>query len=181
MGIPKDLLTQIGHALRPLATRVANMVARGVVELADDTKKMQLLQLGVLEGDPVDAAEFFQAYGFSSVPLAGAEAVVLFPNGDRSHPIVIAATDRANRPTGGEPGQVTVHHYKGARVIMTADGNVEVRPGAGGQVYIRDAGGTADALVKKSEFNAHVHATAGTGTPSVPTVLATGTTKLQAE
>jgi phage baseplate assembly protein V len=126
MGIDRDLLGQVGHLLRPLATRVANTVARAVVQLADDSTKLQLLQLGVLADETVDGAEHHQPYGFSSVPLAGAEAVVVFPCGDRSHPLVIAASDRRYRPTGGEPGQVTMHHYSGSVVTMRENGDIEV-------------------------------------------------------
>lgn len=154
-------LNKLRQALRPLATRIANTVARAVVELADDTKKLQLLQVGALAGETIDGAEHHQPYGFSSVPLAGAEAVAVFPNGDRSHPLVIVASDRRYRPTGGQPGQVTMHHYSGAKVTMLANGNIEVQPGPGGEVLIKDAAGAVDRLVKKSEFDGHTHP--GTG------------------
>jgi len=152
----KQLLAQIAHLLRPHATRIANMVARAVVQLADDSKKLQLLQLGVLAGETVDNAEHFQPYGFTSVPLAGAEALVVFPNGDRSHPIVIGTPDRQYRPTGGEAGSVTLYHYKGGSVTMLANGNIQLTPGPGGEVIV-SAGGTTDRLVTVSEFTGHTH------------------------
>ncbi len=126
MGLDRDMLAQLRTLLRPLATRVANTVARAVVQLVDDETKLQLLQVGVLSDETIDGAEHHQPYGFSSVPLTGAEAVVVFPNGDRSHPIVIAASDRRYRPTGGEPGQVTMHHYSGSKVTMLESGDIEV-------------------------------------------------------
>lgn len=181
MGIERDMLDQLRHLMRPIATRVANTVARAVVRLADDSTKLQLLQVGVLAGETIDDAEHHQPYGFSSVPLAGAEAVVVFPNGDRSHPLVIAASDRRHRPTGGEPGDVTMYHHAGAKVTMLANGNIEIQPGPGGEVLIRDEGGSVDRLVKKTEYDAHVHATAGTGTPSPPTVPAVGTQRLRVQ
>jgi phage baseplate assembly protein V len=88
-----------------------------VVQLADDDKKLQLLQFGALAGETIDGAEHFQPYGFTSVPLAGAEVVAVFPNGDRGHPLVLAASDRNHRPTAGEAGQVTMYHYTGSKVI----------------------------------------------------------------
>lgn len=189
MGIPREILEQVARLVRPIATRTANMIARGVVQLADDDKKAQLLQLGVLFGETVDNAEHFQQYGFSSVPLAGAEVVMLFPNGDRSHPLVIATTDRSSRPTGGDPGDVTLYHYKGAKVLMLDNGDVEIQPGPGGHVYARSDGGSSDRLVKKSEFDNHLHLAgtlttsfgAVTGASGAPTVPATGTTKFEAE
>ena len=173
MPISREILDQLRHVWRPIATRVANTVARGVVRLVDDSTKMQLLQLGVLAGETIDGAEHFQPYGFSSVPLAGAEHVTLFPNGDRSHPLTIVVSDRRYRPTGGQPGEVTVYNNTGAKITMTKDGDIEVLPAPGRQVFIRNPDGTADRLVKVSEFNGHKHAA---GTLTAPNGAVTGTT-----
>jgi phage baseplate assembly protein V len=172
MPIGRDILDQLGQLMRPIATRVANTVARGVVQLVDDSKKQQLVQLGVLDGEDVDTAEHFQPYGFYSVPLVGAEAVVVFPNGDRSHPLVVAVADRGKRPTGGQAGEVGIYGPTGARVIMMANGDIEVRPAPGHEVLVRDASDAVDRLVKRGEFLAHGHATAATG-PVSPPIAAT--------
>ncbi len=143
MGLDRDTLAQLRHLLRPLATRVANSVARAVVQLVDDGRKLQLVQLGVLADETIDGAEHHQPYGFTSVPLPGAEAVVVFPNGDRSHPLAISVSDRRHRPTGGQPGEVTVYNSNGARVILKADGTIEVR----------SASGSAAALATKADLD----------------------------
>ena len=137
MGIDRDTLAHMRHLLRPLATRVANAVARAVVQLVDDGTKLQLLQVGVLADETIDGAEHHQPYGFSSVPLAGAEAVVVFPNGDRSHPLVIATSDRRYRPTAGEPGQVGLYHYLGAKLTMLANGKVVISSGGATETTIK--------------------------------------------
>jgi len=186
--IGRDVLEQIRHLLRPLQVRIANSIARAVVNLVDDAKKQQMLQLGVLATEDIDDAENFQTYGFSSVPLAGAEAVVLFPGGDRAHPLVVAVADRRYRPTGGQAGEVVVYNSAGAKVILQADGDIEVQPAVGREVFIRSSGGTADRLVKKAEFDGHTHPP-GTYTNSGGAVTGvsggaaavTGTQKVQAE
>lgn len=186
--IDRSTVEQIRHLLRPLAVRIANTVARGVIKLVSDGGKLQVVQIGVMSGETVEDAEHHQPYGFSSVPLAGAEAIALFPDGDRSHPLVVAVSDRRHRPTGGEEGDVAIYHHEGARVLLLAGGNIEVRPGPGGTVYVRDENGTADALVKRSEYNGHTHA-AGTlvapnGAVSGATAGAaavTGTQRLRAQ
>lgn len=189
MGISRDELAQIAHLLRPLATRMFNVVARGVVQLVDDDKKLQLVQLGVLANETVEGkgtgAEHFQAYGFTSVPLAGAESVVLFPNGDRSHPLVVATSDRRYRITGGKPGEVTVYNNTGAKITMTKDGDIIAVPAAGRQVIVNDGTGGGP-LVTQAQFMNHTHLTAGTGAPVAPTALVpspalTGTTVLTAK
>ncbi len=123
MPISRDVLDQLRYLLRPLATRVANTVARGVVRLVNDSRKLQLVQLEVLEvldGDPetVDGAEHFQPYGFFSVPLAGAEAIVVFPNGDRGHPLVTVVSDRRHRATGGQPGEAGLRTDEGDEIRL---------------------------------------------------------------
>ncbi len=173
----RDVLEQLRHLLRPLQVRIANSIARAVVQTIGDSTKLQLLQLGVLDGEDIDDAERVQEYGFSSVPLAGAEAVVVFPNGDRGHPLVVAVDDRRYRPTGGQAGEVTVYNDAGAYVRLTKDGDILVRAKPGREVLVDDGSGTPVALAKKSDvealkttFDAHVHVA------TVPIVGAAGTT-----
>lgn len=142
MGLDGGAFRAVQQMLRPLSVRIVNSIARGVVHLVNDAKKMQLLQLGVLVGEDVEGdggAEHFQPYGFSSVPLPGAEHVTLFPNGDRSHPLVVCVADRRHRPTGGEPGEVTVYSETGAKVRLLANGDIEVQPAPGAEVRIGGA------------------------------------------
>ncbi len=135
----RGTLDQIRQLLRPIAARVANTVARAVVQLVDDGTKLQLLQVGALADETIDGAEHHQSYGFSSVPLEGAEAVVVFPGGDRGHPLVVAVSDRRHRPTGREAGEVTVYSHTGARVTLLASGDIEVLPAPGGEVLVGDS------------------------------------------
>lgn len=164
-----DDLAQISqHLLRPLRVNIANLAGRATVQLVDDAGKMQRLQIGDIPGGPYDGCEHVQPFGFSSVPLTGADtAVVIFPGGDRAHPLVVAVGDRRYRPTGGEPGTVTVYNHTGAKLVLTPDGDIIATPAPGREVLIND-GGSMDRLVKRSEFLEHGHATAGTGAPSAP-------------
>lgn len=178
-----------------LGNRIVNTVARVIVELVNDSTKLQLLQLSGLQfsddeedREVIEDGEHMQPYGFYSVPLAGAEAVCLFPNGDRGHPLVIAVPDRRYRPTGGEGGEVGLYNHVGARITFMANGDIEVQPAPGREVLVRSAGGTAEPLVKRSEFVGHTHGpgtlTAG-GDPALGATAGaasvTGTTKLRAE
>lgn len=180
-------LRDFERLVRPLKTRLASMIVRGVVELVDDSKRLQLLQIGGFEGGPLDDGEHFQQYGFSSNPLPGAEVVAIFPNGDRAHPLIVAGGDRRTRPTGGDPGDVTLYHYAGAKIRLLESGDVEVSPGPSGKVYARTEGGGSEPLVTVSQFNAHTHpvsttgsSSAQTGTAAAPTPAA-GTSVFEAE
>ena len=186
----RDLLDQIRHLIRPVANRIANSIARAVVQTIDNSKQRQLLQLGVLEGEDIDEAESFQPYGFFSVPLAGAEAVVVFPNGDRGHPLVVAVDDRRYRPTDSEPGEAGLYNSVAGTVVrLTVDGDIVITPAPGREVFIRSEGGTVDRRGKKSEHDGHTHGPGLYTTPSGGNVTGTsggaaavtGTTKLRVE
>lgn len=192
MPIGRDVLDELSKLLRPLRVRLANSIARGVVQLIDDRTKLQLLQIGVLQllqggNEDVDDCERFQNYGFSSVPLPGAEAVALFPNGDRGHPLVIAVDDRRHRPTTGQPGEAVMYTDEGDEIRLKR-GHIIVL--ATGEVRLGSA-----AASKKLAFSDELAAlktaisawtpVAADGGASLKTVfsawLTPGTTKVKAE
>lgn len=184
MAISREDVRLLQKLFRPLAQRVTNMVARGVVRLVNDGKKLQLLQVGGFPGGPIDGAAHYQPYGFSSSPLAGAEAVVLFPSGDRERPIVVAVSDRRHRPTGGKAGEVTMYSHTGARARMLENGDIELYPAPGREVLIHQEGGVTGPLATLAELEAlrayvsaqfaatggHTHAVAGAATTAIITV-----------
>lgn len=108
----------------PLGRAVQNMISRGTVRLADSGKKMQSLQVGLLEGETADNVEHFEAFGFTSCPSGGAEALVVFPGGDRSHGIAIVVGDRKYRLKGLASGDAAVYDERGQHIILTAEGIV---------------------------------------------------------
>lgn len=129
MGLDRDTMRHFHEMLRPLRNRIANSLVRAAVKLVSDGKKLQRLQVDGFEGGPVDDAEHFQPYGFSSVPMEGAEAIVFFPNGDRERPLVLAAADRRYRPTGGDPGEVGLYDKNGRRVYLKSNGQIWIYGG----------------------------------------------------
>lgn len=150
MGIDRGTLDQLRHLLRPLVTQLRNMVARGVVQLVDDGKKLQMMQVGVLAEETIDDAEHHQPYGFASVPLAGAEAVLVFQSGDRGHPLAIAVSDRRYRPTGGEAGEVCMYTDEGD-IIRLGRGHI-ISLATSGEVRL-GSDGASDGAIKGTQRN----------------------------
>lgn len=141
MPIDRKMLDEISkHLLTPISRRIANTAARCTVQMIDNGGGMQLVQIGVLDGETVDSAERYEPHGLTSVPDVGAEGVVIFPNGDRAHPLVVVVADRRYRPRDGEPGDVILYGKAGARVTMKANGDIEAVPAAGHEVRIGAAG-----------------------------------------
>ncbi len=85
------------------------MASRGVVSVINAALRMQGLQVRLLAGEVKDGLEHFEPYGFTAHPHAGAEAIVLFLGGDRSHGIVLATPDRRYRLKGLQAGEVALY------------------------------------------------------------------------
>ncbi len=186
--IGQDILDQVRALIQPLQTRLANAAARAVISNVDASGKRQILQLIVLDGEEVDDCEHMQNYGFASRPITGAEAVVIFPNGDRGHPLVVAVEDKRYHPDGLETGECAMYNNASAWVRLREDGIVE----AGNR------GGAFQALATKADLDAladyvsgHSHkttATVGASTTEFGIIAspgktpnAVGTTKFVAE
>lgn len=105
-----------------LDRRLQMIIARAVITAVDDARLLQALQLELLDDERLDGAEHFQAYGLTSVPHPGAEAVAVFPNGTRSHGLVIAVGDRRYRLRGLEAGEVALHDDQGQKILLKRDG-----------------------------------------------------------
>jgi phage baseplate assembly protein V len=163
MGISQETLDQIRrHLFGSLDLKLKNLAGRATIKLVDDSGAMQRVQLGGIVGAPYDGAEHFQPWGISAVPLAGASCLVVFPSGDRGHPLVFAAADQG-RPTGGDPGTVTVYNHTGASVTITKDGDIHAQAAPGRSVLVDDGGGAA-AIPTMADFNALVSILNGAGT-----------------
>ena len=108
--------------IEALKRRVMGMVNRAIIEAADDSDALQMLQLSVLDGELHDGVERFADYGFTSHPFPEAEAVVVFAQGLRSHGLVIAVGDRRYRLTGLAQGEVAMHDDQGQMIVLKRAG-----------------------------------------------------------
>lgn len=183
--LSRETFRDIEAMIRPIRTRADNMIARGVVTLVNAAVKMQILQVGIQDREPVDDAEHFQPYGFKSIPRVGAESVVLFIGGDRGVPVAVVTDDRRTRPVAGwTEGESGLYNDSGAVVHLKEDGTIEAR-----------SGGVAIPLATKADLDAHrawvdahTHtitsgSSAGltTAPATLPSPTPVGTTKFKAE
>lgn len=109
------------------AGRAFRSLARVTLAKIDDSKKVQEVDVNVLQDETKEGVERFQNYGFSSVPLkqAGkkvAEAIVAYLGGNRSHAVVIATDDRRYRPKDLKEGESVFYDDQGQQVHMSRDG-----------------------------------------------------------
>lgn len=121
------VMRAIHKILGPVRRRVALMISRAVLTMADDTTLLQEVQAKLLGGETLSALERFQEYGFTSVPLAGAEALALSLGGNRSHTVIVGVDDRRYRLKGLAGGEVALYDDRGQHIHLTrtgVDGNV---------------------------------------------------------
>lgn len=109
-----------------LNDKVMNLIARGVLAKTNDTTGVQVLSLDLLAGERKDNVEHFQNYGFTSSPTGEAEAIVVFPGGDRSAGVVVALDERGTRMTGLAPGEVAIYQGNGDSIVLGTDNIITV-------------------------------------------------------
>lgn len=112
-------------------------ISRCTLALTNAAGRLQTLQVRMLAGEVKDAVEHMEPYGFTSHPHPGAEGVVVFPGGDRSHGVVVVIADRRYRLQGLKPGEVALFDDQGQSVHLTRAGIVI--KGAGKPVTVTDA------------------------------------------
>ncbi len=173
--------------LEPLRSRVQLMVGRAILKVVDDAGAIQRVQMAALANELLEA-ERIQQYGFSSVPLQGAEAVFLAVGADRGHAVVVATDDRRYRPRDLKAGEVCLYNNRGAFIRLDKDGNVttsapvvtivasdKVRIDAPRAEFTGDVvdncdSNTVTVAQMRATYNLHIHPAPG-GATSPPTQL----------
>jgi len=138
--------------LEPLYRRIMQVVARAVIKSTDDSGAIRKAQIAVMAEDTLDGVDQIQEYGFTSRPLAGAQAVVITVNGSRDHPVIIATDDGRYR-VKLENGEACLYDDQGqfvkiarAKIDITTPLDVEIT--AGGKVKVTAPNIEANASVK---------------------------------
>jgi phage baseplate assembly protein V len=164
----------IKRLIDPLKRKVLLGIARAIVKAVDDDKQIQRMQVALFADEVRDSVERFQEYGFTSNPFPEAEAVAIFPGGNRSHGLIIAVDDRRYRLKGLKNGEVALYSdegdyikFKRGNVIeihtpkATFSGDVEiagkldVTKDITSQAQINDLNGSMSEI--RSVYNDHEH------------------------
>lgn len=162
---------------------------KGVINLTDNSTKLQTVQVEGLAEEVADNVERYQPFGLSTVLVdcpadgKGAECV-LADLGSTSMRSVIVADDRRFRPVGGFPGDVVLygihdtptaatHSESTQRIVLTDDGTADYR------MLLKTkncsiAMNSADVMVIKNANATITIAANGTMTIAAPTVNITG-------
>lgn len=118
----------LDRLLAPMRRRIAMAIGRAVLRAVDDSGGLQRLQLSLYAEETRDQVDRVQPFGLTSVPLPGAEVVVVCVGGGRDHPVALAIDDSRFRPTALAAGEVCLYSARpGQRITLLADGTVLVQ------------------------------------------------------
>jgi phage baseplate assembly protein V len=139
-------LVGLKRFLAPLQRRVMLMVGRCVLTVIKDADTHQLLQVVGLGDEVLDNVERIQEYGFTSVPFAQAEGILLALGGNRGHSVVIGCEDRRYRLVGLKGGEVAIYDDQGQKVHLKRSA-IELNSPHRVDVIAPDVEVTADTVV----------------------------------
>jgi phage gp45-like len=114
----------IEAAIQRIIQRVQHVIGRGRVTTGNDAGNVQLLQVKLGADEIRDNTPRLAEFGFTSMPPAGSDAVVVFIGGDRSNGAIIATGHQASRLKGLKPGEVAIFDDQGQSVFLTRAGIV---------------------------------------------------------
>lgn len=121
------MIRDIVKAVEPITHRVKHMVARAYLHQTDDQPVTQEMQVEISRGEVRDKVDRLQNYGFTSVPLEGAEAIVLSIGGDRGHPVVVVCDDERYRHKELQAGEVAIYHHQGDLIELLNDNVIHIK------------------------------------------------------
>lgn len=178
------------------------MVGRCILEAVTDTTKMQSVKVQILQDVIREEVEHFQQGGITHVASKDAEGVFLAVGGDTSRGIVLALSNREQRPTGMSEGETQVWDKTGSKVHLKSDGDIAMKPSG---AFVHVGGDPAEAPIARADlvdarlsavetqhnllsvafnlavgvFNVHPHALSSQVVTGSETVTATAPTALQ--
>lgn len=114
-------------ALRGVQRAVSNLLARAVITGLNTASKCQMVQVDLLANEPKENVEHLEPYGFTSAPLNGAEGFAMFPDGDRSHGVILMVSDRRYRVKGLTGGEVCIFTDEGDTLTFKRGNIVELK------------------------------------------------------
>jgi len=120
------MIDAIKKIVEPIQRRVMLMVGRCILTAVKDGNRVQLCQASMLDDEVRDDMQRMAEYGFTSVPLSGAQGAVVFVGGDRGHGIVIATDDYRYRLKELAPGEVALYTDEGDKIVLKRGHIIEI-------------------------------------------------------
>lgn len=122
-------MRRLNKQIKQTAQNVAHDVRqafRGVLNLIKSADEIQKTQVSALADETLQDVEFMQQFGFTSVPPAGTQAVIIPVGGRTTHGIVIATENGAYRIKALKDGEVAIYDQSGSSITLKQGRIIEV-------------------------------------------------------
>lgn len=91
---------------------------RGVLNLVKSGSDIQQVQVSGLADETIQDLELMQQFGFTSVPPAGTQAVVIPLGGKTTHGIIVATENGSFRVKNLKNGETAIYDSSGSTIIL---------------------------------------------------------------
>ena len=115
-------MLDIAKYLQPLKNKLMLIVGRCILTAINNSGKTQKVTCTGLNGEKLSDIDRLENYGFTSVPRAGSEGVVVFPNANRGNGVIVVMADREARVKTLTEGDVCMFDYRGTMIIIDSLG-----------------------------------------------------------
>jgi bacteriophage Mu gp45 protein len=99
---------------------------RGILHLVKSADNIQKVQASGLSDETLQDVEMMQQFGFTSVPPANTQAVIIPIGGQTSHGIVISTENGSFRVKNLQGGEVAVYDESGSSIVLKKGRLIEI-------------------------------------------------------
>jgi phage baseplate assembly protein V len=114
--------------MEKLLQKIRTLLGRGIVNLINAEGAVQLLQIRLNE-ETLDSIPYLETYGYTAVPLPGAEAFTASLGGNRSKTVALVVGDRRYRLKGLLGGEVALYTDEGDFIHFKRGGHIHHKAG----------------------------------------------------
>ncbi|PJG86221.1 phage baseplate assembly protein V [Conservatibacter flavescens] len=122
-------MRQFAKKVKETAKGVSDTVRaafRGVLQLAHSGDNIQKAQVSGLADEVISDTELMQHFGFTSVPPADTQVLVIPVGGKTTHSVIVATENGAYRIKNLQSGEVAIYDQSGSSIILKQGKLIEV-------------------------------------------------------
>lgn len=123
------MMRKLAKQTKDVAKNVQDSVRaafRGVLNLVKSGSDIQQVQVSGLADETIQDLELMQHFGFTSVPPAGTQAVVIPLGGKTTHSIIVATENGSFRVKNLKNGEVAIYDSSGSTIILKNNRVIDV-------------------------------------------------------
>lgn len=124
-----SMMRKLAKQTKDVAKNVQDSVRaafRGVLNLVKSGSDIQQVQVSGLADETIQDLELMQHFGFTSVPPAGTQAVVIPLGGKTTHGIIVATENGSFRVKNLKNGEVAIYDSSGSTIILKNNRVIDV-------------------------------------------------------